>query len=256
MTRAFDLLSRGHLTPPRDIALFGFDDAAAAFESVRSAQHMRPVVLTTTPAPPDNKPTDGFAASAASAAAADASPAADSPTKATLAPPEVTVRPAPRSLALRPDAAYLIVGGLRGLCGSLALHLAEYGARHLVVMSRSGCADEQSQAVVKGCAALGCRVHDAKGDVTRADDVRRVFEQAPAPIAGVIQGAMVLRVRTRTPFSCAYFMLRFPATSTLQSPSVRPSLPCCLRFTIRPLDPPPWPVTAQPRSVVLHVIQR
>jgi hypothetical protein len=196
MTRSFNLLSRGHLTLPRDIATFGFGDATAAFESVRSAQHMRPVVLTTTPAPLEDKLTNGVAVPAAAHIKADSDIAADSPTKATLAPQEVTVRPAPRTLALRPDAACLIVGGLRGLCGSLALHLAEHGARHLVVMSRSGCADEQSQAVVKGCAALGCRVHDAKGDVTRADDVRRVFEQAPARIAGVIQGAMVLRVRT------------------------------------------------------------
>jgi hypothetical protein len=35
-------------------------------------------------------------------------------------------------------------------CGSLALHLVEHGVRYLVVMSRSGCADKQSHAVVKG----------------------------------------------------------------------------------------------------------
>ncbi len=73
---------------------------------------------------------------------------------------------------------------------------------------------EQSQAVVKGCAALGCRVHNDMGDVTRADDVRRIFEQAPAPIACVIQGAMVLRVRIRT-FRIPCFMLGFPTKFTL-----------------------------------------
>ena len=49
----------------------------------------------------------------------------------------VPVRPAIRTLSLRGDVSYLIVGGLKGLCGSLAVHMAQHGAKHLIVMSRS-----------------------------------------------------------------------------------------------------------------------
>jgi hypothetical protein len=179
---------------------------------------MHPVMLMTAPALPDHKPIDR----AVTDTIANSSRAANTPAKVTPAPPDVIVRPAPRPLALRPDAAYLIVGGLRGLCGSLALRLAEHGARHLVVMPRSGCNDEWSQAIIEGCAALDCRVHDAKGDVTRAEDVQRVSAQAPTPIASVIQRAMVLRVRAGKPFLMPYSALRLPAKSTYEMPQ-RPS---------------------------------
>ena len=108
---------------------------------------------------------------------------------------KVPIRPASREFSLRSDISYLIVGGLKGLCGSLAIYMAQHGARNLISMSRSGCSDERSQSVVVNCKALGCHIHEAKADVSNADEVRRVFRTAPVPIGGVIQGAMVLRVR-------------------------------------------------------------
>jgi NAD(P)-dependent dehydrogenase (short-subunit alcohol dehydrogenase family) len=100
-----------------------------------------------------------------------------------------------RSLVLRPDASYLIVGGLRGLCGSLAVYLARLGAKHLVILCRSGYKDEKSQGVLKNIAAEGCQVGLFEGDVSNQEDVNRAFKGATFPIRGVIQGAMVLRVR-------------------------------------------------------------
>ncbi|KAK1573456.1 uncharacterized protein LY79DRAFT_583665 [Colletotrichum navitas] len=47
----------------------------------------------------------------------------------------------------RDNGSYLIVGGLRGLCGSLAMCLAKSGARHLAVFSRSGA---QWSSVISG----------------------------------------------------------------------------------------------------------
>lgn len=89
---------------------------------------------------------------------------------------------------------YLIVGGLKGLCGSLAIYLAQHGAKHLVVMTRSGYADPKSQSVLKNLYALGCQVDLMRGDVSVVEDVRRVFRASTVPIGGLIQGAMVLRV--------------------------------------------------------------
>lgn len=107
---------------------------------------------------------------------------------------KLPVRPPTKKLCLRDDVSYLIVGGLKGLCGSLAIHMARNGAKHIISMSRSGCSDEKSQGTVLNCQALGCEIQEAKGDVSSIEDVKNAFKAANKPIGGVIQGAMVLRV--------------------------------------------------------------
>lgn len=108
---------------------------------------------------------------------------------------KLSIRPVVRKLQLRSDASYLIVGGLKGLCGSLAIHMARHGARHIIVMSRSGTNNEASARVIENCAAYGCEITEAKGDAGDMEFTRGVFKSAaPRMIAGVIQGAMVLRV--------------------------------------------------------------
>lgn len=105
------------------------------------------------------------------------------------------MRPAARELLLRTDKSYLIIGGLKGLCGSLAIYLAKLGAKHLVILSRSGYADKKSQGVLKNLRAEGSQVDLIEGDVSVLDDVRRAFKSATVAIGGLVQGAMVLRVR-------------------------------------------------------------
>jgi hypothetical protein len=104
------------------------------------------------------------------------------------------IRRAPKSLGLRADGCYLIVSSLRGLCGGLAIYLAQQGAKHLAVMSRSGYADEKSRLVIKQITALGCHIDLLIADVTDEDAVTKAMQQATVPIVGIIQGAMVLRV--------------------------------------------------------------
>lgn len=72
--------------------------------------------------------------------------------------------------------------------------MARQGARRLVVLSRSGYEDSRSRSVIADLTSLGTHVDLIQGDVTVIEDVRRAFEQASAPIRGIIQGAMVLRV--------------------------------------------------------------
>ena len=103
-------------------------------------------------------------------------------------------------LQLRSDMSYLIVGGLKGLCGSLAIFMARRGARNLVVLSRSGYADHKSQGILHNLSALGCNAVLVKGDVTCRADVDRAFQEARLPIDGIIQGAMVLRVGEESSF--------------------------------------------------------
>ena len=99
---------------------------------------------------------------------------------------------------MRADSSYLIAGGLKGLCGSLAVYITRYGAENITVISRSGYEDARSQTIIYDCNSLGCHVNLIKGDITRIEDVRRAFHNSSKPVVGVIQGAMVLRDRMFT----------------------------------------------------------
>lgn len=162
LAEIFALVEARHVGPIHPIMPFGFDKVPAALAYIRRGQHIGKIVIT--------QGGDDV---------------------------QVSIRPALRTLELRsdPDVAYLIVGGLKGLCGSVAIHLARHGARHIVVCNRSGVGDDASARIVRGCLTYGCRITEAKGDVADVEFVRLVFKSvAPKRIAGVIQGAMVLRV--------------------------------------------------------------
>ncbi|KAK3947153.1 KR domain-containing protein, partial [Pseudoneurospora amorphoporcata] len=162
LREAFALVEAGQVGPIHAITRYGFDDVSAALDCVRRGQHNGRVVISS----------HGHV--------------------------RVPVRPALRTLQLREDASYLIIGGLKGLCGSLAIHMARHGAKHLISCSRSGTWDAVSTRIIKGCAAYGCAVTEAKGDVGRSSFVRSLFKQyrGGRRIAGIIQGTMVLRDKT------------------------------------------------------------
>ncbi|KAK4215364.1 hypothetical protein QBC37DRAFT_459225 [Rhypophila decipiens] len=160
LKEVFDLVEAGHVGPIHPVTVFPVDQVIPALSYIRRGQHVGKIVISS-----------------------------DNLTQ------HLPVRPALRKLELKPDAAYLIVGGLKGLCGSLAVHMARHGAKHIIAMSRSGISDEASARVIQNCASYGCTVTAAKGDVTDEAFVRSVFRSSPQthPIAGVIQAAMVLR---------------------------------------------------------------
>ncbi|KAL2820183.1 polyketide synthase module [Aspergillus cavernicola] len=106
--------------------------------------------------------------------------------------PVVSVRPAPPVSVVRSDRAYLITGGLHGVCGTLAINLALRGARSIVVLSRSGCSTSRAEGVVGTCRGLGCDITFMKGDVTSYESVKDAFLQSPLPVCGIVHGAMVL----------------------------------------------------------------
>lgn len=95
----------------------------------------------------------------------------------------------------RSAASYLIIGGAGGFSLELAKWMAAQGARHLILMSRSGPRDQGAAAAIETLRATGVQVTDARGDVTRLEDVERIVDaiqtQGP-PLAGVVHGAMVL----------------------------------------------------------------
>jgi NAD(P)-dependent dehydrogenase (short-subunit alcohol dehydrogenase family)/acyl carrier protein len=95
---------------------------------------------------------------------------------------------------VRPDATYLVTGGL----GALGLHtarwLVEQGARNLVLVSRGGIT-AANEADVSALREEGARVQALRCDIARPDDVAQLFEAITAslpPLRGVVHAAGVL----------------------------------------------------------------
>jgi acyl transferase domain-containing protein/acyl carrier protein len=99
------------------------------------------------------------------------------------------------SLSLPSEASYLITGGLSGFGLKTATWLAEKGASHLVLLSRSGKAPEADQASLEALQAQGVNVVTYACDVTDKAALTQVLAEVQAtlpPLRGVIHAAMVL----------------------------------------------------------------
>ncbi|PYH88109.1 hypothetical protein BO71DRAFT_489013 [Aspergillus ellipticus CBS 707.79] len=101
------------------------------------------------------------------------------------------------SYTLSPDATYVIAGGLGGLGRSAASWMASMGARHLLLLSRSGPKSAAAQALIQTLQAQGVQVRTPKCDVTSLDALRTAIGDCAAanwpPIRGCLQGTMVLQ---------------------------------------------------------------
>ena len=99
-------------------------------------------------------------------------------------------------ISLRKDRSYLLVGGLGGLGRSAAVWLAEHGAGSIIFFSRSASTfDEESVNLMREIEALGCEVQFLAGSVLDTDDINAMVANAAKPIAGVLNLAVVLKVR-------------------------------------------------------------
>ncbi|KAI3541422.1 PKSN polyketide synthase for alternapyrone biosynthesis protein [Colletotrichum filicis] len=102
--------------------------------------------------------------------------------------------PAPPQLDA--DASYLISGGLGALGLTIAKNMALHGARHLVLLSRSGVVNARQEDAIQDIRDLGCEVDTPKCDVTihsEVEDAIRRCETSGRRLRGVIQCAMVLQ---------------------------------------------------------------
>jgi NADPH:quinone reductase-like Zn-dependent oxidoreductase/SAM-dependent methyltransferase/acyl carrier protein len=108
----------------------------------------------------------------------------------------LTVTPElPDKYALRADATYLISGGLGGFGLATARWMVDRGARHLVLLGRRGAATAEARRAIAQLEKAGATVVVAKADISRTEEVRRVFETDMAglpPLRGVLHAAMVL----------------------------------------------------------------
>ncbi len=95
---------------------------------------------------------------------------------------------------IREDGSYLVTGGLGGLGLQVAQHLADSGARHLVLAGRSGATSDEAQALVQTLTDAGVSVAVVQADVANAGDVTQLLmaAQAEVPLRGIIHAAGVL----------------------------------------------------------------
>lgn len=101
--------------------------------------------------------------------------------------------PAPRDMLFR-DAAYLITGGLSGLGLATALEMAQRGAQHLILVSRSGNPRTDAEPTLQHLHAMGVVVQIEQVDVGDEQQMAALFERlfrTTPPLRGIIHSATV-----------------------------------------------------------------
>lgn len=96
---------------------------------------------------------------------------------------------------VKPDGCYLITGAFGGYGKVLARWLAECGARHLVLTSRSGASSPEASKFVDDLQKRGVEVRVVSADVGAPDDVRRLFAEIKSgvqPLRGLFHLAMII----------------------------------------------------------------
>ncbi|KAK4443906.1 KR domain-protein [Podospora aff. communis PSN243] len=101
--------------------------------------------------------------------------------------------PVAQAISFRPDATYLLVGGIGGLGRSLAVWLVERGARSLAFLSRSAGKTPESSHLARELESMGCVVTMVAGSINHIEDIKSAISASPYPITGVFQLAMVQR---------------------------------------------------------------
>ncbi|WP_447007722.1 SDR family NAD(P)-dependent oxidoreductase [Saccharothrix isguenensis] len=101
--------------------------------------------------------------------------------------------PAHDALTLNPGGTVLITGGTGGLGAVFAKHLAtRYGAKHLLLVSRSGSAAAGVPELVAELDALGAQTVVAACDVSDRDHVAALIGSVEHPLTAVVHAAGVL----------------------------------------------------------------
>lgn len=166
------LVEQQVVKPVHPVTVYPMQDVQAAFRFVQTGDQMGRVVLS---AGPDEQ---GY------------------------------VVPRPKGLTartqLRPDASYLVVGGVGGIGRSVAHWLVAHGAQHLILLSRSAGNLDLDQnknsdgaLFINELRHMGCRVKPVSCDISLASSLtvalRACEDDGFPPVRGVIQGAMLLR---------------------------------------------------------------
>ncbi|KAK8122918.1 hypothetical protein PG984_011588 [Apiospora sp. TS-2023a] len=100
------------------------------------------------------------------------------------------------SFRLKPDATYVLAGGLGGLGRNIATFMVDLGARHICFLSRSPKASADTEMFLTDLRKRHVTVSAYQCDISDTRSLRAALQQCRQdhpPIKGVIQCAMVLR---------------------------------------------------------------
>ncbi len=98
-------------------------------------------------------------------------------------------------ITLRPDATYLITGGLGALGIEVARWMASRGARHLVLLGRHGAVTGRARDVIADLGRQGVVIDTVEADVANTAemaDVLRGIERRRPPLRGIVHAAGVV----------------------------------------------------------------
>ncbi|KAI0107229.1 polyketide synthase [Nemania sp. FL0031] len=157
LTRYLDMYNQGQLQPLDPVSYFDAVAVEQAFQHLQNGDHIGKVVVTF---PKDVSRIKSF--------------------------------PQTRSVTLDSEATYLLVGGSKGLGGSIATWLVEQGAKHLTFLSRTAGCSSESKALFGELKAMGCSVSAVAGSVDDQGSVKAAISSSGKPVRGVFQLAMVL----------------------------------------------------------------
>ncbi|MCU0692026.1 MAG: SDR family NAD(P)-dependent oxidoreductase [Polyangiaceae bacterium] len=151
------LLDSGTLEPP-PVETFGANDVHAAFSRMGRAQHIGKIVVRM-----DNQ--------------------------------VVPVRRLPHEVAIDPSASYLITGGWGGFGLAVSRWFASQGAKHLVILSRSGCQSAAARRFASAFTGAGGQLTAPNVDISDASALETVLAQLRAsapPLRGIVHAAAAL----------------------------------------------------------------
>lgn len=171
-----DFFRNGHIKPISPLTVFAAQDSQDMFRFMQKGSHIGKIVLKMNDDP----------GSLLDQAAQIASP-----------------------MDFKPQASYLITGGLGGLGKSTARWMVERGARNLIFISRRGNTPSTA-AFFAELEASSCSPVLVTGSIEDEAVVKLAVTEAKLPIAGVVHGAMVLKVSTILSLSGSANSLSFP----------------------------------------------
>ncbi|KAI0856789.1 hypothetical protein F4860DRAFT_528792 [Xylaria cubensis] len=102
-----------------------------------------------------------------------------------------------KSWQLNPGASYIIAGGFGGLGRAIIKWMVDRGAKHLIILSRSGPVSESAVELVSRLTSKGVMVFAPKCDASSPTSLAEVLQKCEVqnipPIKGCINAAMVLQ---------------------------------------------------------------
>ena len=170
------LYESGAIRPIRPVTAIPIAQVAAGLRKLQSGQNVGKIVLTLGP---------------------DAAVLAEK-----RSPLAVAASGSGRATLLAPDATYLITGGTGGIGRSLAEWMVREGARHVVLLGRSGSSSPKVAALLGRYEGnTGVCMRAIACDVGSPDSLRQAREEMKGmpPVRGVVHGALYLRVSRTWP---------------------------------------------------------